>query len=295
MERANEMQIEPNTSVGMIGLGVMGSAMGRSIIAAGHPVVGFDIDPSRRSEFEGRAVDSVAEVASACTTVVLSLPTSEALHSVAAELAQFGQAGTVVVETGTLPLAVKVAAKATLADAGLELLDTPLSGTGLQAADATLVVLSSGDEESHRQATSIFDAIGKQTFYLGPFGNGSKMKYVANLLVAIHTLAAAEAHNLGKACGLDPAVVQEVIAPGAGGSAMFDVRGPMMAAEVFEPPSARLAIILKDAGIISDHAQGVGAPTPLLDAAMPLYQQGVEAGLGGLDAAALHRLLQQIS
>ncbi len=281
--------------VGMVGLGVMGSAMGRSIMAAGHPVVGFDIDPSRRAEFVGRAVETLAEVAERCRTIVLSLPTTESLRSVADELALSGRPRTVVIETGTFPLADKFSAKATLAEAGLELLDTPLSGTGLQAADATLVVLSSGDDAAHRRAVPIFDAIGKQTFYLGSFGNGSRMKFVANSLVAVHTLAAAEAHRLGEASGLDPEVVQEVIAPGAGGSAMFDVRGPMMVAGRFEPPAARLAIILKDVGIIADHARAVGSPTPLLDAALPVYQQGVDAGLGGLDAAALHRLLEQLS
>ncbi len=280
--------------VGVIGLGVMGSAMSRHIIAAGHEVVGFDIDPVRRAEFAGSVAKSVADVARRAPISLLSLPSSEALAQVAAELADGASPGSVAVEMGTLPLADKEAACALLASSGIDLLDAPVSGTGLQAADATLVVYSSGERAAHEQVAPIFELIGKQTFYLGPFGNGSRMKFVANLLVAVHTLAAAEAHQLGSACGLDPDVVQEVIAAGVGSSAMFEIRGPMMAANTYEPPSARLAIILKDAGIIADHARSLDSPTPLLDAAIPLYEAAVNAGLGNLDAAALRRLLAEI-
>ncbi|MGI9597720.1 MAG: NAD(P)-dependent oxidoreductase, partial [Acidimicrobiales bacterium] len=230
--------------------------------------------------------------ASMADVIVLSLPLVDALARVAGELAAAGRPNAVAVETGTFPLADKTAARDVLAGSDIELLDAPLSGTGLQAADGTLVVLSSGPEPAHRHALPVFDAIGKQTFHLGRFGNGSRMKYVANLLVAVHTLAAAEAHRLGAASGLDPEVVQQVIGPGAGGSTMFDVRGPMMVAGEYLPPSARLAIILKDAGIISAHARDVDAPTPLLDAAIPLYAAGVETGLGDSDAAALRQLLE---
>lgn len=281
-------------TVGVIGLGVMGSAMSRHIIAAGHEVVGFDIDPVRRAEFAGSVAKSVADVARRAPITLLSLPSSEALAQVAAELADGASPGSVAVEMGTLPLADKEAACALLASSGVDLLDAPVSGTGLQAADATLVVYSSGERAAHEQVAPIFDLIGKQTFYLGPFGNGSRMKFVANLLVAVHTLAAAEAHQLGSACGLDPDVVQEVIAAGVGSSAMFEIRGPMMAANTYEPPSARLAIILKDAGIIADHARSLDSPAPLLDAAIPLYEAAVNAGLGNLDAAALRRLLAEI-
>ncbi len=281
--------------VGIIGLGVMGSAMSRHIIAAGHEVIEFDIDPARRGEFPGSAVQSAADVARRAQMVLLSLPSSDALAQVASELAASASPGTVAVEMGTLPLADKESVHALLASSGIDLLDAPVSGTGLQAADATLVVYSSGEQAAHQQVAPIFDLIGKQTFFLGSFGNGSLMKFVANLLVAIHTLAAAEAHQLGSACGLGPELVQEVIAAGVGSSAMFEIRGPMMAADTYDPPSARLAIILKDAGIIADHARSLDSLTPLLDAAIPLYEAAVEAGLGNLDAAALRQLLAELA
>ena len=143
------------------------------------------------------------------------------------------------------------------------------------------------------KARPIFDAIGRSTHYLGEFGNGSKMKYVANLLVAVHGLAAAEAHALGIAAGLDPALVQKVMEDGVGSSKIFEIRGPMMVADDY-PPAARLDILLKDSTIIRDFARSVGTPTPLLDAAVPIYEASSAAGLGDLDAAALCRYLEDV-
>jgi 3-hydroxyisobutyrate dehydrogenase-like beta-hydroxyacid dehydrogenase len=193
---------------------------------------------------------------------------------------------------GTLPLAAKERARQRLAAVGVPLLDAPVSGTGLQADDATLVVYSSGDEAGHRRAEPVFSVIGSRVHYLGAFGNGSRMKYLANLLVAVQTVAAAEAHALGAASGLDAEVVQEVIESGVGTSAMFEIRGPMMVEGRYDPPAARLDIILKDATIIAEHARSLGVPTPLLERALSVVRAGSEAGLGGLDAAAVRLLFE---
>lgn len=276
--------------VGVIGVGVMGGAMAGHLAAAGFEVCGYDVDAAKVEASAANPVESVAEVAARSDVVLMSLPSVSALDTVAAELAAAEPAGRVAVEMGTLPLEAKQRAHDRLAAAGCDLLDAPVSGTGLQAADATLVIYSSGSRAGYERARPIFEVIGRRSYHLGAFGNGSRMKFVANLLVAVHTLAAAEAHALGAAAGLDPQVTQEVISAGVGTSSMFDIRGPMMVADSFDPPSARLAIIHKDAGIISDFARAVGAETPLLDAALPMYRRGVEADLGHLDAAALRRL-----
>lgn len=280
--------------IGVIGLGVMGSAMARNLLSAGHQVLGFDVDPAKRSTFVdigGEAAGSAGDVGRTVDVLVLSLPTTSALAEVTAEIAQRAHPGLVALETGTFPLQDKVDARQALAAAGIDLLDTPLSGTGLQAADATLVVFASGSRDGYEKAQPVFDAIARSTHYLGEFGNGSRMKYIANLLVAVHGLAAAEAHALGIAAGLDPARVQEVMEDGVGSSKIFEIRGPMMVENDY-PPAARLDILLKDATIISEFARSVGAPTPLLDAALPIYRDSSEAGLGGLDAAALCRYLE---
>jgi 3-hydroxyisobutyrate dehydrogenase-like beta-hydroxyacid dehydrogenase len=290
------METEMAETVGVIGLGVMGSAMANNLIRAGHEVLGHDIDPDKLARFAdmgGEPAHSAAEVAEIAELVVFSLPTTGALAAVAGEVAEMGGEGLLCLETGTFPLADKLAARDLLAGGGVELMDTPLSGTGLQAADATLVVFASGSEEGFERARPIFEAIGRSTHYLGEFGNGSRMKYVANLLVAVHGLAAAEAHALGIAAGLDPAVVQEVMEDGVGSSKIFEIRGPMMVADYY-PAAARLDILRKDSNLIQAFARSVGAPTPLLDATVPLYDAASEAGLGDLDAAALCRYLEEL-
>jgi 3-hydroxyisobutyrate dehydrogenase-like beta-hydroxyacid dehydrogenase len=280
--------------IGVIGLGVMGSAMARNLIGAGHQVIGFDVDSGKVAAFAdigGEPASSADQVADVSNIVVFSLPTTSALAAVVSEISQRERPGLVCLETGTFPLQDKIAARDVLAGSGIDLLDTPLSGTGLQAADATLVVFASGSRKGFEQAQPVFDAIGRSTHYLGEFGSGSKMKYIANLLVAIHGLAAAEAHALGIAAGLDPARVQEVMEDGVGSSKIFEIRGPMMVADEY-PAAARLDILLKDSTLIRDYARSVGAPTPLLDAAVPMYEASSEAGLGDLDAAALCRYLE---
>ena len=280
--------------VGVIGLGVMGSAMAANLVGAGHTVVGFDIDPGRRSSAADAGVrieDSAGDVGAACEIVIFSLPTVSALADVAAQVAAHGPEGLLCLETGTFPLAAKMAASDVLAASGIELMDAPLSGTGLQATDGTLVVFASGSREGFDRAQAVFDAIGRSSHYLGEFGNGSRMKYIANLLVAVHNLAAAEAHVLGMAAGMDPATVQRMMEDGVGSSKMFEIRGPMMVVDDY-PAAARLDLLLKDAEIIRDFATGIGAPTPLLDTALEVYRETSAAGMGSFDAAVLCRYLE---
>lgn len=282
--------------IGVVGIGVMGSAMAGNLLAAGFEVRGYDVVPAKVAALEemgGLPAGSTTEVAARSDIVLISVPSVAALDEASEGIAAGAHTGLLALEMGTLPLGAKERARQVLAGAGVELMDVPLSGTGLQAAEATLVVFASGSEEAYERAGPVFDAVGRSSHYLGEFGNGSVMKYIANLLVAVHNLATAEAHALGIAAGLDPAVVQRVMSDGVGSSKIFDIRGPMMVADRYDPPAARLDIILKDARIIKGYAESVGSPTPLLDAAIPVYVECSEAGLGDLDAAALCRFLER--
>ncbi len=284
--------------IGYVGIGVMGSEMTKHLLAGGREVHGYDPDPARMALFSERggiAESSPGDVAQASGIVVFSLPKVPILESVAAEVADAAHDNLLCIDTGTFPLEAKHAAYQVLAGAGVELMDVPLSGTGLQAADASLVIFASGSAEGYERAKPLFDLIGRSSYHLGEFGNGSIMKYIANLLVSIHNLSTAEAHALGMAAGMDPALVQTVMSDGVGSSKIFDIRGPMMVADHYEPPSARLDIILKDATIIKAFAESKGVFTPLLDTSLDIYEQSAAEGLGELDAAALCRFLEQRS
>lgn len=283
--------------LGVIGLGIMGGAMTSNLLQAGHRVTGYDIDSDKTAALLDAGLIVASDprrVADGADVVIFSLPTPSALHEVSAAVAETAKTGLVCLETGTLPIEDKQRARRVLETAGIELLDAPLSGTGLQAQDATLVVLASGSQKAFETAKPVFESIGRSTHYLGAFGNGSKMKFIANLLVAVHNLATAEAHALGIAAGLDPELVQKVTEDGVGSSKIFEIRGPMMVADDYSP-AARLDIILKDATLIEAYAGSVGAPTPLLHAALEVYREASASGLGDLDAAALLRHLEHVA
>jgi putative dehydrogenase len=282
--------------VGIVGLGIMGSAYARNLIGAGFPVTGNDVDPERMTalrELGGNTEDSPAGVAATAKVILLALPSVTALDDVVTGpdgLANGARGGTIVVEMGTFPLEAKERVRRVLDETGVETVDAPVSGTGLQAERAEIVIYASGDTSAIESLHPCFDAIAQGVFDVGPFGNGSKMKYLANLLVSVHNLATAEAFVLGKAAGLEPSAILEVISAGVGSSRIFEIRGPMIAADSY-PPAARLRMFLKDIDVIAGFARSLRVPTPLLDASLPWYEDAVAEGLGDLDAAALARVL----
>jgi 3-hydroxyisobutyrate dehydrogenase-like beta-hydroxyacid dehydrogenase len=171
------------------------------------------------------------------------------------------------------------------------MLDCTLSGTGAQAARRDLAVYASGDREPFERALPVLEAVSRSVRYLGEFGMGSKMKFAANLLVAIHNVAAAEAFVLARKAGLDPQLLYDVITEGAGTSRMFEVRGPMMVADEYDEASARMSLIMKDIDTIDEFARSVGAPLPLFSASIPVYTAALAQGRADQDPAAVHAVL----
>src|SRR5206468_1551924 len=152
----------------------------------------------------------------------------------------------IAIELSTLPLDAKQAAHDRLQTAGVALLDCPLSGTGAQAVTRDLAAYASGDEAAYNACHDVFAAFCRVSHYLGAFGNGSRMKFVANLLVSVHNAAAAEAIVLGAKAGLEPARLLEVLSSGAGNPRIFDFGGPVMARVVSTPSTAPLQGLQKD-------------------------------------------------
>jgi 3-hydroxyisobutyrate dehydrogenase-like beta-hydroxyacid dehydrogenase len=285
-------------SVGMVGLGIMGSAMAANLIRAGYRVIGYDVLASRLRAHR-RAGGAVAvncrDVGRQAGVVICSLPSSEALRQTAAELVQTVRPPRIVIETSTLPLFVKEAARKGVGARGTTLLDCPLSGTGSQARTKDVVVYASGDRRAYRRVVPILDAFARAHYHVGAFGAGSKMKFVANLLVAIHNVAAAEALVLARKAGLDPAMALKVISDGAGSSRMLQVRGPMMVKGDYSKPLMKLEVWQKDMAIIADFAREVGSPTPLFSKTAPIYTAAVASGRGGEDTGAVCAVLERMA
>ncbi|HEX4798013.1 MAG TPA: NAD(P)-dependent oxidoreductase [Burkholderiales bacterium] len=289
--------MKPQT-VGVIGLGIMGSAMSANLARAGFRVAGFDVVPRRRAEHArsgGVAARSPRDVARRAEFIVTSLPSADALSEVAAELAQSAGRGTIVIETSTLPIPVKEAARDVLARRGVVLLDCPLSGTGAQARVKDLIVYASGDRAACRKTVPVLQGFTRANYYVGPFGAGSKMKFVANLLVAIHNVAAAEAMVLGMKAGLHPALVLKVVSDGAGSSRMLQVRGPMMVKGDYSEATMKNEVWQKDMTVIGDFARKIDCPTPLFAASAPIYNAAMAMGLGKEDTGAVCAVLEQMA
>jgi putative dehydrogenase len=281
------------SAVGVIGLGIMGGAMCRHLIGAGFEVHGSDVDAAARQQAASAGAHIAASVEDLCAgnrPLLLSLASSQAALAVSETISATTR-NRIVIDTSTLPLADKHRMADLLARSGNILLDCPISGTGAQMAAGDAVVYASGDAAALAQVRTMLESIFRQVIALGAFGNGTRMKLIANHLVAIHNVATAEAVMLGMKAGIDPDALLPAIEAGAGQSCIFSLRGPMVAADTFEPATMKLDIWAKDMAAISDFAQELGAATPMLDAVAPLYQRALDAGYGALDTAAVARVL----
>jgi 3-hydroxyisobutyrate dehydrogenase-like beta-hydroxyacid dehydrogenase len=285
-------------TVGVVGLGIMGGAMARNLVAAGWRVLGYDIDAVRCAELAAAGVTICADaaaVAREAPVLLFSLPSPAAALAAAQAIAASGAERRVVIEASTLTLKDKLAIEAALRSAGHVALDCPISGTGAQAITKDLVIYASGDAQSIEACRPLFAGFSRAVHDVGAFGNGSKMKFVANLLVAIHNVASAEAMVLGVKAGLDPRQIVDLVSAGAGTSRVFELRAPMMAARDYLPASMRVEIWQKDMAIISQYATELGCPTPLLSATMPIYASAMANGHAAEDTAAVCAVLEKMA
>lgn len=281
-------------SVGMLGLGIMGSAMAANLMKAGFRVVGYDPVAAcrRRHRAAGGAVAPASEVAAA-SIVITSLPSAQALAACVKEILREKRRNLIVVETSTLPLTDKEQARKALARKGVVLLDCPLSGTGAQARLKDLVVYGSGERAAFARTVPVLKGFSRGHYYLGRFGNGSKMKFAANLLVAIHNLSSAEAVILARRSGLDPALAVRVLGDGAGASRMLQVRGPLMARRRYLPATVTNETWRKDMKIIGAFVRRLRSPAPLFMATRAVYNAAMARGYARHDTAAVCAVLEQ--
>ena len=284
-------------AVGVIGLGIMGSAMSLNLVKAGFTVYGYDPVAkacARLKKDGGTPCKSVTDMAARCSHVVLSLPSEAALDAVCAELIAAKPKGMVVAECSTLPENAKMRAYTLLAKLKITLLDCPLSGTGAQAVTRDLAVYASGDGKAIKAFAPVFDGFARACYEVGGFGNGMRMKLVANLLVAIHNVSTAEAILMGVRSGLDAGTVVKVIADGAGGSRMFQVRGPVMVKRSWGEATMKVSTWQKDMRLINDALLASDTASPLFATTMPIYNAAMALGHGSDDTAAVYSVLEHM-
>jgi 3-hydroxyisobutyrate dehydrogenase-like beta-hydroxyacid dehydrogenase len=291
----------------VVGLGIMGGAIARNLVAAGFPVAGFDPDPARGASLADTgfaSCGSTAELAARSDVLLSSLPSDAALAAtagaLAGECARAGAPGAPAarldwVELSTLSIPAKLQARERVAAVGIAMLDAPISGTGAQAERRDLAVYGSGDAQAWLRCAPVIDGFARARHHVGAFGHGMRLKLVANLLVAVHNVATAEALGLAARAGLDPAQALELLGGGAGASRILALRGPLMVRDAYLPATMKLDVWQKDLALIEAFARDHGAATPLFDATLPLYDAAVRAGLGAQDTAAVFRILKEMT
>lgn len=304
MLEATEEEVGPVSTagvVGFVGLGAMGNPMSRHLLEAGWTVYGVDTSEQAQERFRangGLTVETPADLVGVVDVVVTSLPTAGAVREViigSSGLATRVEPGSslTVIETSTLSLSDKLQVQELASDAGILLLDCPVSGTSAQAENKDVVAYLSGlGPERADSVHCVLRDMTRRAFDVGDFGSGTKMKLVANLLVGIHNMAAAEALLLADRSGLDLDVVLEAIGEGAGSSRMFEVRGPLMARRAYATEvTFRVEVFAKDFVAINELARSVTSPTPLLATTEMFYRAALAQGRGDEDTACVHGVL----
>lgn len=273
----------------------MGGAVATSLASAGWPVTGFDVDSARKIAHSVCGVSpasSLEHLLAVTDIIVTSLPSSEAVRLTAKSIAA-ARPTKIVIETSTLSLEDKLNLQEIMHRAGHKTLDCPLSGTGAQARHKDLVVYASGDSSTIRDLEPIFQSFARNVFDVGAYGNGTRLKLIANLLVAIHNVATAEAMTLASRAGLDLNQVIQLISAGAGTSRIFEQRAPMMAERCYEPASMKLNVWKKDLAVIMEFARRSDSPIPLFSATLPIYAGALEEG-AEQDTAAVFSILSRM-
>jgi putative dehydrogenase len=287
--------------VGIVGLGIMGGSFAKNLRDTKFEVCGFDIidaNVKKLIDLGGKAGHSPKDVAIQSDIVITSLPSISAFHEVMSgkdSLKDAKKSGLIIIECSTLPIDEKQAAYDALTETGSILMDCPISGTGAQAINKDLSIYVSGDKATLDKCQDVLEGFADSVFYVGEFGNGSKMKFVANHLVHIHNVASAEAMVLGMKAGLEPQTIFDVIKAGAGNSRIFELRGPMMVENNYDEATMKMDIWQKDMKTIGEFAAQLRCPTPLFTAGTDIYRSGLAKGMDKLDTASVCRVLEQMA
>jgi len=279
---------------GVIGLGNIGNGVAKNLAKAGHNVVGYDIEPERIAEAGAQPADDAGAVAAQSDLIIVAVANLAAYEATMTALANSGKLGLVVADLCTFPEETKEATRAQLAERGIVLLDCPVSGARPQSQAGELAMTVSGEKEAFDRVEKALNAFCSSVIYVGEFGASIKIKYILNLMVAIHNLTCAEAFVMARKAGIDLDLFVEVVGKSSARLQIFNTRAPQWTSgDYVNNITAALAIQMKDKVIIEDFAEKLGVPTPLFDVAGAYYDEATERGWLEQDAAVILKLLEE--
>jgi len=290
------MEKTDTKEIGLVGLGIIGSSILRNIHHSGFSSIGFDIDQTIIDTLNHEGLNtssSLKEIIDQSSIIITSLPNNKALdETIDLIIQQDNRKVELLIETSTLSLECKIKNQERLNAINVDILDCPISGTGRQAENKDIVMYASGLKESYEMALPVLETFSRESFYLGDFGNATKVKLIANLLVSIHNVASAEAIRLGEKSGLDLNQLYKVISSGAATSKIFELRAPMMIAKDYSPASMKMNVWKKDMELIRDMIDNHEIDSPLFKMTEELYKKAEELDLNELDTASVMEVLR---
>ncbi len=282
-------------SIGFIGLGAIGLPASVNLIAAGYDVYGF-----RRSDMSdfiaagGKATASPRDIAEKCDVIFTCLPDGQSVAEVISGpdgVLSSGTHGLKIIELSSLKIAEKEQLRDEVRKSGGDMLDCPVSGIPPMITSKTAVIFVSGEEAVYESVRPCLDAVTDKANYIGEFGLGSKLKFIANHLVSVNILATAEALAFGAKAGLSPHLVSEALSASAASSLQFQTRAPMMADAKWLPALGTHEMLHKDLKTITEYADEINCPTPLLHTAEKYFQRANSEGRQNEDVASIYELI----
>jgi len=285
------------TTVAFIGLGIMGGPMAANLVKAGFDVVGYNRSPEKVKELVekgGRGAEDVASAVGEADVVITMVPDSPDVEAVSGEIFAGAREGTLYIDMSTIRPDVAVRVAEAGREAGVRVLDAPVSGGEAGAVEGSLSIMVGGSAEDFADARPVLDAVGKTIVHVGPAGSGQTVKAANQLIVAGNIQLLAEAVVFLDAYGVDMRSALEVLGGGLAGSTVLARKGDNMLAGEFKP-GFRLALHHKDMGIVTSAAREAGVTIPLGAVVAQLVAAMVARGDGGLDHSGLLKLTQELS
>lgn len=279
--------------VGLIGLGLLGSAIAERLVASGLSVAGYDLEAAKRvalQEAGGTTAESIAELVGGAPVILLSLPDSQIVERVTSGFPAAAD-GRLIIDTTTGAPEAAIATASRLHSLGARYLEATVVGSSRMLRERDVVVLLGGDPSDVMAAATVIEPWARQRFHVGPVGSAAKAKLVSNLVLGLHRAVLAEGLTLAQRCGLEGAAVLELLQSGLAYSRVMDTKGHKMIESDFAP-EARLKQHHKDVRLILDLAARCGAQVPLSELHDRLLQRAEELGFADADNSAIIRAFQ---
>mgnify|MGYP005994779315 FL=1 len=280
-------------NVGIIGLGVLGSAIAINFINKNISINGYDIDQKAFEKLSNNKINvynSIHKISNECNFIITSLPSETSLINVCKELVNNDDL--IIIETSTLPLDCKLEAKKILLEKNVSIFDAPLSGNRIAALEGKLSAYLSGDNKNKMETQNVLKVFCQKVTDVGDYGNGTVMKLIGNILNLVHNAVTAEVIALGIKSGLDPKVIHDAISGTFSSSGVFENRGKLMVDEDYDKEGMNFSTPLKDSTFITDLSKKYMMPLPIYQVALQYYYAAIAQGNFSKDAASVLKAIE---